>query len=46
MAYNIVISDPGHTHSKQQFNKYLKITFASPSKSIDEKKKERKKERQ
>ena len=46
MAYHIVNSDPGHTRSKQQLDKTLKITFASLSKSTDEKEKEKKKERQ
>ena len=40
-AYNIY-NDPGQTRSKQQLEKYLKITFASPSKSTDEKEKEKK----
>ena len=44
-AYHIVNSDPGHTRSKQQLDKTLKIIFASVSKSTDEKGKE-KKERQ
>ena len=42
-AYHIVNSDPGHTRSKQQLDKTLKITFASLSKSTDEKEKEKKK---
>ena len=42
MGYHIINSDPGHTHSKQQLDKYLKITFTSLSKSSDEKKKEKK----
>ena len=43
MAYHIINSDPGHTRWKQRWDKYVKITFASPSKSIDEKEKEKKK---
>ena len=35
-------SDPGHTHLKQQFDKNLKITFASPPGKGDEKEKEKK----
>ena len=42
-AYHIVNSDPGHTRSKQQLDKTLKIIFASVSKSTDEKGKEEKK---
>ena len=46
-AYHIIDSDPGHTLWKQQLDKYLKITFASPPKSTDEKGEiEGKKERQ
>ena len=45
MAYHIVNSDPGHTRSKQQLDKTLKITFASLSKSTDEREKEKKKEK-
>ena len=36
-------SDPGHMHSKQQLNKNLRITCASPSKSTGEKEKKKKK---
>ena len=39
-AYHINYSDPGHNCSKQQLDKNLKITFASPSKNVAEKKKE------
>ena len=48
MTYNIINSDPGHTHSKQQLNKNLKITFASPPKGTmeKEKKKNKKKKKQ
>ena len=42
-AYHIINSDPGHTRSKQQLDKTLEITFASLSKSTDEKEKEKKK---
>ena len=42
-AYHIINSDLGYTHSKQQLDKYLKITFATPSKTTDEKEKEKKK---
>ena len=38
----IINSDPGQTRSKQQLEKYLKITFASPSQSTDGKEKEMK----
>ena len=41
-AYHIVNSDPGYKRSKQQLYKTLKITFASLSKSNDEKEKEKK----
>ena len=41
-AYHIS-SGPGHTHSKQQLIEYLKISFASPSKSTKEKEKEKNK---
>ena len=44
MAYHIVDSDLGHTHSKQQLDKNLKIHFASPSKSTDKKEEEKKKD--
>ena len=44
-AYDIVNSDPGHTRSKQQLDKTLKITFASLSKSTDEKEKQKKKKK-
>ena len=33
-AYHIINSDPGHMRSKQQLDKYWKITFASPSKIL------------
>ena len=46
MADHIINSDPGHTFSMQQFDKNLKLTFASPSKNTEEKKKEENKERQ
>ena len=46
LADHIINSDPGHTFSMQQFDKNVKLTFASPSKSTDEKKKEENKERQ
>ena len=36
-------SDPGHTRSKQQLDKTLKITFASLSRKSDEKVKKKKK---
>ena len=39
-AYYINNSDTGHTLWKQQLDKNLKITFASPSKDVVEKKKE------
>ena len=39
-------SDPGHTRSKQQLEKYLLLSFDRPSKSTDEKVKKKKKERQ
>ena len=39
-AHDIINSDPGHTRSRQQLDKYLKITFASPSKSTDERERE------
>ena len=39
-------SDPGHTRSKQELDKTLKITFISLSKSTDEKENEKKRERQ
>ena len=42
-SYRIINSDLGHTRSEQQLDKALKITFASPSKSTDEKEKEREK---
>ena len=42
-AYHIINTDPGQTHSKQQLNKNLKITFASPSKNTDENEKDKKK---
>ena len=42
MVYHIINSDPGHMHSKQQLDKYLKIAITSLSKSSDEKKKEKK----
>ena len=35
----IINSDPGHTHSKQQFDKTLKISFASLSRESNEKEK-------
>ena len=38
--YQINNSDSGHTRSKAQSDKNLKITFASPSKNALEKKKE------
>ena len=44
-AYHIFNSNPGHTCPKQQVEKYLKITFASPSKSTDEKKKRKEKKK-
>ena len=39
-AYHINNSDTDHTLWKQQLDKNLKITFASPSKDVVEKKKE------
>ena len=42
MVYHINNSDPGHTRLRQQLEKNLKITFASPSKNAVEKKKEKK----
>ena len=42
---NIINSDPGRTHSKQQLHKFLKITFASLSKNTDEKEKKKEKKR-
>ena len=33
-------SDPGHTRSKQQYDKNLKTIFPSPSKNVVEKEKE------
>ena len=44
-AYHIINSDPGHTRSKQQLDKTLKITFASLSRKSDEKEKKIKKTR-
>ena len=44
-AYHIINSDPGHTHSNQQLDKNLKITFAIPPKSADENEKGRERER-
>ena len=44
-AYHIINSDPGHTRSKQQLDKTLKITFASLSRKSDEKEKKKKKTR-
>ena len=44
-AYHIINTDPGHTHSKEQLDQTLKITFASLPKSTDKKKKEKKKKR-
>ena len=41
-ACHINNSDPSHTRLKQQLDKNLKITFASPSKSAEEKKKDSK----
>ena len=43
MVYHIINFDPGHTHSKQQLDKTLKITFTSLSRKRDEKEKKRKK---
>ena len=43
-AYHIINSDPGHTRSKQQLDKTLKITFASLSRKSDEKEKKKKKQ--
>ena len=43
MAYHIINSDLGHTCSKQQFHKTLKITFASLSRKSDKKEKKKKK---
>ena len=42
-AYHITHSDPGHTCSKQQLDKTLKITFTSLSRKSDEKEKKKKK---
>ena len=42
-AYHIINSDPGHTRSKQELDKTLKLTFVSLSKSTDEKEKAEKK---
>ena len=39
--YHIINSDPGHTRSKQQLDKTLKITFTSTSKNTAEKEKEK-----
>ena len=39
-TYHINKSNPGHTRLKQQLEKNLKITFASPFKNVVEKKKE------
>ena len=44
-AYHIINSDPGHTRSKQQLDKTLKITFASLSRKSDQKEKKGKKTR-
>ena len=41
-ANNVNNSDHGHTHLKQQLEKNLKITSASPSKNAVERKKEKK----
>ena len=42
-AYHIINSDPGHTRSKQQLDKTLKITFASLSRKNEEKEKKKNK---
>ena len=42
-AYHIIHSNLGHTRSKQQLNKTLKITFASLSRKSDEKENKKKK---
>ena len=42
-AYHIINSDPGHTRSKQQLDKTLKITFASLSRKSEEKEKKKNK---
>ena len=42
-ADHIINSDPGHTLSKQQLDKYLKKNFASSFKSTDEKETKKKK---
>ena len=41
-VYHMINSDPDRTRSKQQFQKNLKMTFASLSKSTDKKEKEEK----
>ena len=41
-AYHIINSDPGHTRSKQELDKTLKITFASLSRKSDKKEKRKK----
>ena len=43
-AYHVINSDPGHTHSEQQLDKNLKITFASLSRKSDEKERKKKQE--
>ena len=43
-AYHTINSDPGHTGSKQQLDKTLKINFASLSRKGDEKEKRKKNE--
>ena len=44
-VYHIINSDPGHTRSKQQLDKTLKITFATLSRKSDEKEKKKKKKK-
>ena len=44
-AYHIVNSNPGHTRSKQQLDKTLKVTFASLSRKSDEKEKMKKRKK-
>ena len=45
-AYHIINSDPGDTRSKQQLDTFLKITFATSSKSTDKKGRKKKKRRE
>ena len=43
-VYHIIISNPGHTRSKQQFDKYWIKTFVSPSKILSTRRKRKRQE--